>query len=91
MDGREILASETGSAAESTLAAVDLGSNSFHMIVGRLDHGQLTIVDRVRERVRLGAGLDKDQNLTEKAQKRAIDCLSRFGERVRDLVFALHN
>lgn len=68
-----------------TVAAVDLGSNSFHMIVGRLDKGQLTIIDRLRESVRLGAGLDKHKRLTESAQERALDCLSRFGQRLRDL------
>jgi exopolyphosphatase/guanosine-5'-triphosphate,3'-diphosphate pyrophosphatase len=41
------------------LAAVDLGSNSFHMVVARYDHGQLVIVDRLRETVRLAAGLDR--------------------------------
>ncbi|MGI9235726.1 MAG: exopolyphosphatase, partial [Woeseiaceae bacterium] len=35
------------------IAAVDLGSNSFHMIVGELRHGQLAILDRIRETVRL--------------------------------------
>ena len=42
------------------LAAVDLGSNSFHMIVARIsDDGSLQIIDRIKEMVRLGAGLDK--------------------------------
>ena len=45
------------------LAAVDLGSNSFHMIVARYAHGQLTIVDRLRDPVRLGAGLDEQNRL----------------------------
>ena len=65
------------------LAAVDLGSNSFHMIVGRLDDGGLSIIDRMRERVRLGAGLDARQRLTADAEQRALDCLGRFGERLR--------
>lgn len=65
------------------MAAVDLGSNSFHMIVARLDSGTLTVIDKMRERVRLGAGLDKHRRLTEDAQGRALACLQRFGERVR--------
>ena len=65
------------------VAAVDLGSNSFHMIVGRLDGGSLTIVDKMRERVRLGAGLDDKQRLRPDAYRRALDCLQRFGERLR--------
>ncbi|MEO1334066.1 MAG: Ppx/GppA phosphatase family protein, partial [Myxococcota bacterium] len=55
------------------------------MIVGRLDNGHLTIVDKMRERVRLGAGLDSQERLTTKARDRALDCLHRFGERVRGM------
>jgi len=65
------------------LAAVDLGSNSFHMLVARLSHGQLTVIDRLREMVRLGAGLDAGQRLDAQAQQRALACLGRFGERLR--------
>ncbi|MGI9245324.1 MAG: exopolyphosphatase, partial [Steroidobacteraceae bacterium] len=46
------------------LAAVDLGSNSFHMIVARYAHGQLVVVDRLREPVRLAAGLDEQGHLS---------------------------
>ena len=67
------------------VAAVDLGSNSFHMIVGRLDRGTLTIIDKMRERVRLGAGLDDKRRLTKDANDRALDCLQRFGQRVREM------
>jgi exopolyphosphatase/guanosine-5'-triphosphate,3'-diphosphate pyrophosphatase len=67
------------------LAAIDLGSNSFHMIVVQLDaQGQVTILDRLRESVRLGGGLDAKGNLTKEAQQRAVACLQRFGERLRD-------
>ena len=68
-----------------TLAAVDLGSNSFHMIVARLEHGLPVIIDRIRENVRIAAGLDTDKMISEDASKRALDCLQRFGERLRDL------
>ena len=67
------------------MAAIDLGSNSFHMIVARLDNGTLTVVDKMRERVRLGAGLDDERRLTEEARTRALACLQRFGERVRKM------
>jgi exopolyphosphatase / guanosine-5'-triphosphate,3'-diphosphate pyrophosphatase len=63
-------------------AAVDLGSNSFHMIVARLDGGQLNIIDRLRERVAFAAGLDEKGNLTDEAITRALACLARFGQRV---------
>jgi exopolyphosphatase/guanosine-5'-triphosphate,3'-diphosphate pyrophosphatase len=68
-----------------TVAAVDLGSNSFHMVVVRIENGQIHVLDRLKEMVRLGGGLDKKGNLTEEAQERALACLARFGERVRSL------
>ncbi len=66
-------------------AAIDLGSNSFHMVVARYSANTLTIVDRVREMVRLGAGLDSKNQLTDEATTRALDCLKRFGERLRGI------
>ena len=68
-----------------TFAAVDLGSNSFHMIVGKLDNQQLVIVDRLREAVRLGGGLLKDKTLSDEAWERALQALSQMGQRVRGL------
>ena len=65
------------------LAAVDLGSNSFHMVVARYSHGQLLIVDRLRESVRLAAGLDEQGRLGREAVARALQCLERFGQRQR--------
>lgn len=67
------------------LAAVDLGSNSFHMVVARYLLGQLRIVDRLRETVRLAEGLDDRGGLEPAVRQRAIECLSRFGQRVRDI------
>jgi exopolyphosphatase / guanosine-5'-triphosphate,3'-diphosphate pyrophosphatase len=67
------------------LAAVDLGSNSFHMVVARYAHGQLTIVDRLREMVRLAAGLDEHGRLSKEATDRALAALARFGQRLRDM------
>ncbi|HET7204090.1 MAG TPA: exopolyphosphatase [Steroidobacteraceae bacterium] len=67
------------------LAAVDLGSNSFHMIVARHAHGQLVIVDRLRESVRLAAGLDEQGHLSRESMQRALQCLERFGQRLRDM------
>ncbi len=67
------------------IAAVDLGSNSFHMIVGELRHGQLAIIDRIRETVRLAEGLSASGDISDDARQRALDCLSRFGERLRDM------
>lgn len=67
------------------LAAVDLGSNSFHMVVSRYVLGQLRTVDRLRETVRLAEGLDGKGGLNPAVRQRAFDCLSRFGQRVRDI------
>jgi exopolyphosphatase/guanosine-5'-triphosphate,3'-diphosphate pyrophosphatase len=47
------------------IAAIDLGSNSFHMIIARVADGQISIIDRLKETVRLGYGLDEDGNLDE--------------------------
>ncbi len=67
------------------LAAIDLGSNSFHMVVARIEDGHIHILDRLKEMVRLGAGLDENGRLSEEARTRALICLDRFGERVHDL------
>lgn len=67
------------------IAAVDLGSNSFHMIVARLHDGQLRVLDRLRDPVRLGAGLGPDLRLEPEVRKRALECLQRFGQRLREL------
>ena len=67
------------------LAAVDLGSNSFHMIVARMEDGQLHIIDRLREMVILANGLDEHKRLTPEAQQRALACLRRFGQRLRGM------
>ncbi|WP_339136291.1 MAG: exopolyphosphatase [Candidatus Electrothrix sp. GW3-4] len=66
------------------LAAVDLGSNSFHMVVARIEDGHIHILDKLKEMVRLGAGLDKQNRLSKEARQRALACLHRFGERVRN-------
>jgi exopolyphosphatase/guanosine-5'-triphosphate,3'-diphosphate pyrophosphatase len=67
------------------LAAVDLGSNSFHMVVARHSHGQLVIVDRLRESVRLASGLDEQGRLSRESIGRALQCLERFGQRLSDM------
>ena len=69
----------------SDIAAVDLGSNSFRLQMARVDEGELFMHDSLREMVRLGAGLGKDKMLSQEAIQRAVDCLRRFGERLRGL------
>jgi len=67
------------------LAAIDLGSNSFHMIIARYVLGQLRVVDRLRETVRMADGLDGKGGLSAEARERALECLARFGHRIREV------
>ena len=69
----------------ATLAAVDLGSNSFRLQVARVVGDQIYPLDSLREMVRLAAGLDSQKRLDESSQARALACLRRFGERLRGL------
>jgi exopolyphosphatase/guanosine-5'-triphosphate,3'-diphosphate pyrophosphatase len=68
-----------------SVAAVDLGSNSFHMVVAQLSHGQLQVIDRLRDRVALAEGLGEDRKLSGEAVERALACLARFGQRLRGM------
>lgn len=68
-----------------TYAAVDLGSNSFHLLVARLEHGELRVIDRIKEMVRLGGGLNENGELDPAVQDRAFSCLARFGQRLRGI------
>lgn len=68
-----------------SFAAIDLGSNSFHMIVARVVGGALQVVDRLRDPVRLGAGLTADGGLLPEVRDRALGCLAQFGQRLRGL------
>ena len=63
----------------SQLAAIDLGSNSFHLIIAKIEHGEMRPVEVLAEKVQLGAGLDNGQ-LSDEAIARGLDCLSRFAQ-----------
>jgi exopolyphosphatase / guanosine-5'-triphosphate,3'-diphosphate pyrophosphatase len=73
----------TESMLPEVVAAVDLGSNSFHMIVARISEGHLQVTDRLKEMVRLGEGLTEDKQLDPIVAERALACLERFGQRLR--------
>ena len=64
------------------IAAVDLGSNSFRLEIGRIEHGEFRRTEYLKETVRQGAGLDADRNLTPEAMQAGWECLARFGERL---------
>lgn len=68
-----------------TVAAVDLGSNSFRLQVGRVVDDQIYPLDSLKEPVRLAAGLTSEKYLDQASQQRALEALARFGERLRGL------
>jgi len=70
---------------DTLIAAVDLGSNSFHMLVARLEPTGFQVIDKLREQVRLAAGLDSHGAIDVEARDRALQCLARFGQRLRGL------
>lgn len=71
------------SPTDEPYAAIDLGSNSFHMIVAHYADGRLQIIDRIKEMVRLASGLDEKHDLTEASMHSALTCLQRFGQRIK--------
>ena len=73
----------TTPADKALLAAIDLGSNSFRLEIGRLDGGQIQRVEYIKEAVRQGGDLDENRNLRPEAIERGLRCLARFGERLQ--------
>ncbi len=67
------------------LAALDLGSNSFHLLVAQENNGRIQVIDRIKEMVRLAEGLEAKNRLSDEVANRALACLERFGQRLRDL------
>lgn len=65
------------------IAAIDLGSNSFHMIIARVVNGALQVLGRLKQRVHLADGLDKNNYLSEEAIQRGLNCLALFAERLQ--------
>ncbi|MFW1678065.1 exopolyphosphatase [Pontibacter sp. JAM-7] len=67
------------------LAAIDLGSNSFHMVVAQLTQGEIRPLDILSEKVQLAAGIDSNKKLLDDAWQRGLDCLGRFAQRISEL------
>lgn len=65
-------------------AAVDLGSNSFHMTICRVNQDTVETVDRVKDMIQIASGM-KNGSLAEDAQERAIECLTRFADRLHGI------
>lgn len=66
-------------------AAIDIGSNSFHLILARIQQNEVRLLEKRGEKVQLGAGLDANNQLDEASQERALQCLKRFRERVGEM------
>ncbi|MFP8778258.1 exopolyphosphatase [Hydrogenophaga sp. RWCD_12] len=64
------------------LAAIDLGSNSFRLEIGRFQSGHIERTEYLKETVRQGNGLDENKMLSQAAMQRGWDCLARFAERL---------
>ena len=65
------------------IAAIDLGSNSFHMIVARIINGSIQVLSRLKQKVRLADGLDEHNVLKQEAIERGVNCLALFAERLQ--------
>ena len=72
------------------IAAIDLGSNSFHMIVAQLINKRFQIISRHKKRVHLASGLDNNKILSEEAMERGLDCLRLFAERIKDFEYKVN-
>ncbi len=68
---------------ENLFAALDLGSNSFHLIIVKIENGRVVTLDRLKEPVRLRMGLQEDGSVSREARDRALACLTRFAQRLR--------
>lgn len=69
--------------APREFAAIDLGSNSFHMIVARIVNGSIQVLSRLKRRVRLADGLDENLVLNQEAIDRGVACLALFAKRLQ--------
>ena len=67
------------------LAAIDLGSNSFHLILAREVEGQIQTIEKRGEKVQLAAGLDAQRRIAPAAEERALACLERFAQRLQGM------
>lgn len=65
------------------VVAIDLGSNSFHLIIARIVNGSLQVLSRLKQRVHLADGLDNNNILSQEAMDRGLNCLAMFGERLQ--------
>ncbi len=67
------------------LAALDLGSNSFHLLIAQENQGRIVVIDKYKEMVRLGEGLMEGGRLSRDVSQRALQCLTRMAQRIRPI------
>jgi exopolyphosphatase/guanosine-5'-triphosphate,3'-diphosphate pyrophosphatase len=72
-------------APSKQLGALDLGSNSFHLLIAQESHGRVQVLDKHKEMVRLAEDLHEDDKLSPAVVERALECLERFAQRLRPL------
>ena len=85
-DSTNMMAPSTQVSSNGTrgdVAAIDLGSNSFHLLLAQEEGGDVRVVDRIKVRVALAEGLTEEAGITPEARARALDCLARFGQRLK--------
>ncbi len=70
---------------EEIYAALDLGSNSFHVLLARFEGPRLVVLDRYKDSVRMAEGLQADGNLSAEIMQRALLALEKIAERIRPL------
>ncbi|PKH21777.1 exopolyphosphatase [Enterobacterales bacterium CwR94] len=75
--------SQKNSPKPQEFAAIDLGSNSFHMVIARVVDGAIQVLGRLKQRVHLADGLDDQNVLSEEAMERGLNCLALFAERLQ--------
>lgn len=76
---------ELTSSAENTFAAIDLGSNSFHLTIASFEKNQLKIIDSFKHRIQLAAGLDKNNYLSQEKITEAFQCLEFYALKLNRL------
>ncbi|WP_426415143.1 exopolyphosphatase [Aestuariirhabdus sp. LZHN29] len=82
MDAKAV---STNERAHELIAAIDLGSNSFHLIVARYEHGEIRPIERIGEKVQLAAGIDAEGNLDQRSMRRGWACLRRFAQYIEGM------
>lgn len=82
------MVSKITEATSPLYAVIDLGSNSFHMLITRQVADSVQIVDKIKRKVRLASGLDNNNVLSQEAIARGIECLRFFAERLQDIPLA---